>query len=108
MHALISNVSVASVPEPVPVIRETLLIEGPHWCGAKEQIPIQTGRCRGVRSVSDRRTQLVAQSLGHVNLADQTLLERRDRFDLERPAPVLRSYLHDAFGFALHLNHPHS
>src|ERR1700747_7286 len=100
MDALVSNVTVASVPEPVPVIRETLFVERPHRCGAKEQIPIQTGRCRGIRSVSDRRTQLVAQSLGHVELADQTLLERRDRFDLERPATVLRSYLHDPFGFA--------
>jgi hypothetical protein len=58
--------------------------------------------------VADGGTQLVAECLRHVQLADQPLLERRDRLDLERQAPMLRSHLHQAFGFALHLNQPHA
>src|SRR5262249_35469556 len=108
VHTLIPDITVAGVPEPVPIIRETLFVVRTHRCGAEEQIPIQSGWCRTIRCVADRGTELVAQRLAHVELANQTLLERRDRLDLERPAPMLRSYLHDALGLALHLDHPHA
>src|SRR5262249_11505737 len=44
VHTLVPDVAVAGIPEPVPVIRKALLVEGPHWCGAEEQIPIQARR----------------------------------------------------------------
>ena len=108
MHTLVPDVAVAGIPKPVPVISETFLVEGTQRRRAKEQIPIQPGRRWGIRRMADRRTQLVTQRLAHVDLADQSLLERSDRLDLERPAPMLRSHLHDALGLALHLDHPHA
>ena len=105
MHALVADVAVAGVPEPVPVVFEAQLVEGPHRRRSEEQVPVHAGRRRAVGLVADRGAALEAQALGHVDLADQAALQRLHGLDLEGHAAMLRADLQHALGLARDLQH---
>ena len=67
VHSLVADIAVAGVPEPVPEVREPLLVERPHRRRSEEQVPVQAGGLRAVRRVSDRRAQLVAQRFRRIS-----------------------------------------
>ena len=106
MDALVADIAVAGVPEPVPVVLESQFVERTLRRRPQEQVPVHARRHGAVLLVSDRTAALEAQSLGHVNLTDEAALHGLHRPDLERHAAVLRTDLHDALGFIGHLRHP--
>ena len=94
VHALVADVAVAGVPEPVPVVGEAQRVEGAHRRRAEEQIPVHAGRRRAVLLVADRDAALEAQPFGQINVADDAAVQRFHAADLERHAAVLRTDLH--------------
>ena len=106
MNALVADVAVAGIPEPVPVVFEAQLVERAQGRGSKEEIPVHTGRRRAVGLVADGGAPLEAQPLGQVDLADHAFLYGLQSPHLEGRAAVLRADLQHALGLARHLNHP--
>jgi len=96
VHALVADVAVAGVPEPVPVVREAVHRERPHRRRSEKRIPIDAGRNRCHRRPANRFPALVAQPLGHVELADHPLAQKLNRFLLVRDRPALHPHLHHA------------
>src|SRR5260370_16608392 len=105
MAALVADVAVAGIPEPVPVVLETQFVERAHGRRSQEEIPIHAGRGGLVLGVADGIAALEAQALRLVDLADETLLHGGDSLHLERRAAMLRANLHEFSGGALHLHH---
>ena len=56
MDALIAEVAVAGVPEPVPVIFEAKRVKRAHGRGTKEDVPLHSRRYRLVVGMADRRS----------------------------------------------------
>ena len=105
VDALIADVAIARVPEPVPVVLETQRVEGAHGRGTEEHVPIDAGRDRRVVGVLDGGAPLEAESLGEVDLADDAFVQLLDGLDLVRLAAALRADLHHAAGLARHFHH---
>src|SRR5579862_4698917 len=105
VDALVADVAVAGVPEPVPVVAETQLVEGAHGRGPQELIPIETGRRGAVGFVADTLAALEAESLGEIDLADDALVEQRDGLLLVGLAAALRTDLDDAVILARGVDH---
>src|ERR1039457_6859044 len=105
MHALIADVAVAGVPEPVPVVLEAQSVEGAHWGGAEEHVPVDAGGDGRILGVADGGAAFETETLGQVDLADHALVEQPDGLDLIRLAAALRTDLHHAAGFAGHFDY---
>src|SRR5438045_2404559 len=99
MYALIADVAVAGVPEPVPVVAEAKFVEGTTGRRPEEHVPVHAGRCGGICDVPDGGAALVAEAFGGINIADQTAVDGGHGFHLEGSTAMLRSDLHDALGF---------
>ena len=93
------------VPEPVPVVLEAQRIEGTHGGGTEEHVPVDARRDGRIFHVFDGGAALEAEALGHVNFADDAVVEQLNGLDLVRQAAALRPDLHHAAGLARHFDH---
>src|SRR6185312_13679654 len=99
VNALVADISVASVPKPVPVVKEMILAEWNHGRGTAELVPVDAGRNGLIWRVTDGFASLETESFGHVDLADRAILQQLSGFDFMCRAPALRAHLHHAFVF---------
>src|SRR5262249_29907894 len=100
MNALIADVAVAGVPNPVPVVVEAIARERLHRCGARPQVVIDTGWDRFFRSAPDRVAPLVAQPASQINLADQSVVDLLNSLDHSSARTALCTVLDDAVVFS--------
>ena len=70
VNALVAQVAVAVVPEPVPVVVEPVGIERPLGRGAEPDVVVNAGGHGAIGLVADGAAGLVAEALGHVDLAE--------------------------------------
>ena len=70
VDALVAEVAVAGVPEPVPVVVEAVLREGPLRGGAQPEIVVHAGRHGLLGCAPDGVAPLVAEPAGHVDLSE--------------------------------------
>src|SRR5579872_2699220 len=96
MHALVADVAVAGVPDPVPVVGEFIFAIWLPLRGAQEEIPIEAGGDWFIGSVADRKPAAEAEGARMIDLADRALIDQLDRSHLVREGAALRA----------HLNHP--
>src|SRR5215471_13773523 len=100
MNALIADVAVASVPNPVPVVVEAITREWLHRRGARPQVVIDTGWDRFFRSPTNRVAPLVAQPSSQIDLSNQSLVDLLDSLDHSFARTALCTVLHDAVVFS--------
>src|SRR5688572_15807492 len=105
MDALVPDIAIACIPEPMPLVLESVGVEGTHRRRPPEDVPVHAWRNRTIRYFADGHAPLETQALGKVNLADQTLLQRCEGPDLEFGAAVLRTDLHHLLGLSRNLHH---
>jgi len=65
MYALVADVAVARVPEPVPVVMNKISVIRLKRCGSKPDVEVQLLRRRGVFLRPDAAARLVAESSRH-------------------------------------------
>ena len=106
MHALIPDVAVAGVPEPVPVVGEPVPCVGAHWRGSEEEIPVEARRHWRGRRVPDRLPAAKAKAAGHVDLADGAFAQHLHCKALVADRAALRADLHHPPVLAGRLDHP--
>src|SRR5262249_8218879 len=70
VDCLIADVTVAGVPDPVPVVVEAILGERLHRRGAGPEVVMDAGRNRLRSGPADRGAPLVAEAASHVDIAD--------------------------------------
>ena len=98
VDALVADVAVAVVPEPVPVVVEAILRELVLGRGAEPQVVVDAGGHRLDRLAADGVAPLEAEAAGHVDVADQAVAHLLDGFAarlLERlwvPCCTMRLY----------------
>src|SRR5437867_5044311 len=105
MNALIADVAVAGVPEPVPVVLEPQEVVRALRRRTEEDVPVQTGRRRLIVGVPDRRTALEAQPLGIVDLPDSAIPQQFDGAPLVPDAAALHPDLYHAIVLAGRFHH---
>ena len=75
MDALVTQVAIASIPEPVPPVVKTVFIEGTVRRGPEEFVPVHPFRDLAILHAPDAGTRLKAEPFGHVDLADAAAVE---------------------------------
>ena len=96
MHALIADVAIAGVPEPVPVIGHEILMIRLLRRWSEPQIEIQLLRRIAGLLEADAATRLVAQGTGNQQLAGGAGTDEVDRAGPAAARAALRAVLHDA------------
>ena len=105
MDALVAEVAVAVVPVPVPVVVEAIGVERPLGRRPEPDVVIDVGGSRAIGLVPDRATRLVAEPLGHVDLAELARAQKRDGVLNALVAAALRAGLDDALVLSRGLDH---
>src|SRR5690242_17814297 len=100
MDALVAEIAVAVVPEPVPVVMESILSELALRRGPEPKVVIDTRRNRRDRRVTDGIAPLVAQPASHVDIAEQAVAHALHRFLQGFRRAALAAHLNDLVVFA--------
>src|SRR5260370_8810618 len=100
MHALVADVAVAGVPDPVPVIGELILAVWFPLRRTQEQIPIETGRHGFIGRVADRKPAPETERSRMIDLAYRALIDQLDGAHLVREGAALGAHLNHAVVFA--------
>src|SRR5262249_27298758 len=80
VDTLIAEIAVAGIPEPVPVVMETILAELALGSGAGPEVVVDSFRhCRN-RRAADGIAPLVAKTAREINIADQAFAHFLHRF----------------------------
>ncbi len=95
VNALVAQVAVAVVPEPVPVVVKTILREGVLRRRAQPQVVVHARRHRLFRLAADGVAPLVAHAAGHVDIADESVAQLLDHHPSDTRA-LLAAVLHNA------------
>src|SRR5205814_8180471 len=77
MNALIADVAIAEIPEPVPVVMDEVPMKRPLWRRAKPQIEVQVGRRRLDGFESDAPARLAAVAFRDEQPAILAALDQR-------------------------------
>ncbi len=107
VNTLVTNIPVAEIPEPMPVIGHQVLVERLLGCRARPQVEIQHRGGRLGRLHPDTIAILVAQAARDQQFAQLARLDDFHHVGLVRIAAILRAVLHDAVVFASSL-HSHA
>src|SRR5207237_4113974 len=70
VNALVADVAVAEIPEPVPVVMDQVGVERLLRCRAEPEIKVHLGGWGGCLFGADAAAGLVAQAAGHQQLAE--------------------------------------
>ncbi len=100
VDTLVRDIAVSGVPEPMPVVVETIRIERLHCGRSHPQIVVDARRHRRIGFVADRFTALVAQPFRHIDLAESAFAHQIDGALVMFQTARLHSTLHDAIVFA--------
>src|SRR5260370_19440480 len=100
MHALVADVAVAGVPDPVPVIGELILAVWFPLRRTQEQIPIETGRHGFIGRVADRKPAPETERSRMIDLAYRALIDQLGRSHLVWERAALGAHLNHAVIFA--------
>ena len=95
VDALVADVSVAGVPNPMPVIVEAVLGEGLHGGGACPEVVVDASRHRLLFGVSDRVPPFVAKPAREVNVSNQAVPHLLHSFDNRLAGAAVRAVLHN-------------
>ena len=105
MNALVAQVAVAVGPLPVPVVMKPRPGQRRVRRRAKPQVVVYAGGYRVLAEGADRRTPLVAQPPGHVDLADLAVVGILHRVAHAGHRAALRTGLADLVVLAGRLDH---
>ena len=97
VRTVIAGIAGPEVPVPVPLVVETVLVEGNPGRRAEPSVIVDSLRNGRVLLVADVVTQLDIPSLCHDNVADLAGLDDLYRLECRRPTAGLRSDLNNAF-----------
>ena len=95
VNALVADVAVAVVPEPMPVVVKAVRRECVLRRRSQPQIVVHAGGHRLHRLAADGVAPFVAQAAGHVDIADQAFAQLLDYLAPDAGA-LLGAVLHDA------------
>src|SRR5438105_12889562 len=93
MDPLVPDVAVSVIPEPVPVVMETVLRELVFRRRTEPEVVVHALRNGLDRLPADRVAPLETQSAGHIDIANQTVAHMLDRFTCDA-RPAVGSMLH--------------
>src|SRR5439155_26133521 len=96
MDALVAQIAVSGVPDPMPVVMKAVARERLQGRGARPRIVIDPARNRLRGRSSDRVATLEAQSARQIDLAECAAVKMLDRFDRGARGTELRALLHHA------------
>src|SRR6266404_5250676 len=99
MHSLIADVTVAGIPDPVPVVGKLVFAVWFPLRRTEEEVPIETGRNGLIRSVADREAAPVTERARMINLADRALIDELDGAHLVGQGTALGAHLNHAIVF---------
>src|SRR5579862_542054 len=100
MNALVAEVSVACIPDPVPVVMKAIARKWFQRRRPSPEVVIDPGWNRLRRRVSNRVAPLVAKSARQMDLANHSsIVKPLDRFLDRGRGPNLRAMLNDAIVF---------
>src|SRR6185437_5381523 len=105
MDALVAEIAVARVPNPMPIVMETLAHKRTHRRGAAPQIVVATlGRLLWPAHFADAAARLVAQTTRHLDFAELARVQEGHCFLQAGAAAALRTGLTDAIILASRLD----
>jgi len=96
VHALVAEVSIAGIPDPVPVVVKAVVRERLEWRRPGPQVVIDPARNRFHRRSPDRVASLEAQPARQVDAAERAVVKMPDRVDRGACGTELPAVLHDA------------
>ena len=96
VNALVADVAVPGIPEPMPVVMEAVLRERALRCRAEPEVVIDAGRHRLDGRLADGVAPLVAEPARHVQLTDLAAAHAFDRLAQRRVRSVLAALLDHA------------
>ncbi len=96
MHALVADVAVAEVPEPVPVVRHDVAVMRLLWGRAEPEVEIEFGRSQRDRLLADALTRLVAEPTRDDQLAELAGFDGGGELRPIFRRAALRAVLYDA------------
>src|SRR4029079_10772469 len=96
VHALVAEVSIAGIPDPVPVVVKAVARERLEWRRPGPQVVIDPARNRFHRRPPDRVASLEAQPARQVDAAERAVVKMPDRVDRGTCGTKLCPVLHDA------------
>src|ERR1019366_5067085 len=99
MDALIAEVAVAGVPNPMPVIVETVFRKGLQRCRTSPEIIIDAGRYGFLRHCSNRIAPLVAEAAREIDVTHHAITHFLNTFDDGSAIAAVGAVLHDTIVF---------
>src|SRR5262249_2610441 len=96
MNALVADVAVAEIPEPMPVVMDQIGMVGLLRRRPKPEVEVQFGGRRGSVLAADAPARFAAITLGNQQLAVLARLYGGDLVGPAGTAALLRAVLHDA------------
>src|SRR2546423_173623 len=97
MDAVVAELAVAKVPEPVPIVVDQILMIGLHGGGAHPQIPVEPGRGFHWLLEPDRIAIAGKEKVGLVHVADLAIVDKLDGLAEAAPPAALRAAGRDPF-----------
>src|SRR6266403_2406068 len=81
MDGLIADLTVAGVPDPMPIVMKAIARKRLERRGAGPEVVINAGGNGFFRGTPDGRAPLVANRAGHVDIADRGVIQMPDGFE---------------------------
>ena len=81
VYGLIADVTVAGIPDPMPVVVKSIAGEGLHRCGTGPQVVVDPGRHRFRLRMSNAGPPFVAECAGQIGIAYGAVVYPLDGFD---------------------------
>ena len=97
MDSLVSQIAVAGIPDPVPVVMEAILGERLHRSGTGPKVVVNARGHRFRVRMADRCSPFVTESARHVDIADRAALHLVHRFTNRSAGPALASVFANDF-----------
>src|SRR5215472_14127501 len=95
VDALVAEIPVARIPDPVPVVVKAVVSERLHWRRTRPEVVVNPGRNRFLRRESNRVPPFEAQSPTEIHFTDRPLMKSFDGLLDCRRGADLRAVLHD-------------
>src|SRR5262249_23904527 len=105
MHGGVSEIAGTVFPEPVPVTREVVRLDGARGRGPEPQIVVDAGRYRTVLRDANRIARAVDHGLARVQFSETAVTQELHGFRENAAAAALRSGLDDAVVAACGVDH---
>src|SRR5262249_13508848 len=99
-NSVISQLSLAPVPEPLPVVMNAVVVMWRPWGRSLPELVVDMRRRGGLLANSHGWPIVVVPAPRAINVADCALAQLGHGFDHARRAPALRAHLHRALVLA--------